>query len=259
MMPFPSIYQLSYFGANARERAGNLLPSPGGVNGGAPGIRRAGGRCSGRLRTVRAGRQGGGRTGAAPGKAVKRPAAVAERAPRQGSGAAPPAYPGRIRRGLGGAAEPPARGSCVAVRGLLEPGHKPADPGLRPGAGGAVQIAPRLAPQLRLKRRLAERDAALQMPGPKALQDLQMLHPLQRVRGRPSAGVSLRQIGMGLARPGPLDDARRPLLPAGLDQKRDEAHRRRHEFGGQIVGLAGALQGVPGFARGLRRAAQFMA
>ncbi|MCH9053211.1 MAG: PQQ-dependent sugar dehydrogenase [Proteobacteria bacterium] len=29
-----ALYQLSYIGANARERAGNLLPSPGGVNGG---------------------------------------------------------------------------------------------------------------------------------------------------------------------------------------------------------------------------------
>ncbi len=100
-----------------------------------------------------------------PGEAVVGVAGAAARLPLAGQRPAAVAHPGRVGEGLAGLEQPFAGLVQVAVLGLLQARHEAADPVGRAGLGRPAQVAPGLAPELGIERRLGQRQEALQVLG----------------------------------------------------------------------------------------------
>src|SRR6185437_12905151 len=118
-------------------------------------------------------------------------------------------------------------------RRLLGPG------GLPPGR---VEMAPRLAPELRRERRLGKRDTALEVLGIAGGEGGGALHPRERRLAGEERGVGGRQERVRRAAPRRLDRLGRRAVPSGALQQQGRACRRGREIGREILRPAGELQ-----------------
>src|SRR5690348_10550505 len=139
--------------------------------------------------------------GRAPFDAVEAAAMRAERDPARDLGAASGADIGRVlRRRRGRAREPEPRRRQIAMLGLFELGHQPRDARARMvvvvAPAGIAEMAPRLAPEPRLERRLGEGEMALDVILGARRQRLETLQALQRPLVDEDRIVSGGELGM---------------------------------------------------------------
>ena len=166
------------------------------------------------------------------------------------------AAPGTIGRRVGGTAQPGAHLVLSGLLALLDLGHEAADAGRWIAAGGAVEMAARLAPQAGIERRLGQRQMAFDVGRVLAGQPAHDADPLQRFGLARGIEIERCEIGMRRQRPAALDRLHRLLRVARLELQLGEAPRHGDALRRQCERIARQRQRVAGaaFALGLAAA-----